>query len=524
MAVYWGDTHLNIHQKHIDSLERALEEASRHLDFLMLAYYPADYYTMPGGMMVESMGMRPEYGRSWKRILHLVRKWHRPGEFLTFPGYEWTGDRRRWGDVNVFFRGDEGDLDLSDSLPDLYKSFHGKEVLVVPHHTGYQPGERGKDWNCHDRTLSPVMEIYSAHGSSEGSRTPYPMNRNISMGPRTSAGTAREALARGLHVGFIASGDSHYNYPGVWGTGLAAVHADELSREAVWNAFFKRRVYAVTGDRILLDMRLEDAGMGDTVRVQGPVRIAVSVEGSDALDRIELIRDGRLIGTHCHADTWPKGVPDPVRFKLRVECGWGPKASKGYGDRERVWEGKLEAHGGRILSTEGCFTWPGQRIEAPTGTECDFRLRTPNTGGAVPWAEIAGPHVPTTVGAPGNQAVVFELEMPSRQTARLTMDDVEIPIVPEKVMEGSLVIPLLEESKRLTQERFGVSPSEVENPDSFYFNAWKIKIHQAFPEAAYRADRTFTDRPAKGRHHYYVRVSQLNGQIAWSSPIWADCS
>ena len=524
MAVYWGDTHLNVHEEHIDSLDLALEEGRQHLDFLMLAYYPADYYVMPEGLKVESMGMKPRYSKSWSRILHLLAECNRPGEFLTFPGYEWTGDRRRFGDVNVFFRGDQGELDLTDSLLDLYDNLREKEVLIVPHHTAYQPGERGKNWNFHDSSLSPVMEIYSAHGSSEGSRTPYPMNRNIAMGPRSTPGTARSALAQGLQLGFIASGDSHYNYPGVWGTGLAAVQADELSRKSLWEAFFKRRVYAVTGDRILLDMRLNDAYMGETVTTRGQMDIQVVVEGSDAIDRIELVRDGRIINTHCHADTWPDSVPEVVRFKLRAEFGWGPKASKGYGKQERIWNGRLMTPGGQILSNEGCFTWPGQRIERQELKECEFRLVTPNTGGTVPWAEIAGPHVPTTIGAPGNQAIVFEIEMPSAETAILKVAGMNIKIKAGEVLAGSRIIPLLDESKDLTERIFRIDSRDIESPDSFYFNAWKIKIHQAYPESAYKVQHSFRDKPGRGSHHYYIRVSQLNGQMAWSSPIWVDCA
>lgn len=30
------------------------------------------------------------------------------------------------------------------------------------------------------------------------------------------------------------------------------------------------------------------------------------------------------------------------------------------------------------------------------------------------------------------------------------------------------------------------------------------------------------DEIEAGRNWYYLRVSQLNGQYAWSSPIWVD--
>ncbi len=29
-------------------------------------------------------------------------------------------------------------------------------------------------------------------------------------------------------------------------------------------------------------------------------------------------------------------------------------------------------------------------------------------------------------------------------------------------------------------------------------------------------------KPAEGRHHYYVRVQQVDGELAWSSPLWIE--
>ena len=509
--VFWGDTHLNVHDPDANRFEQAFAEGERHLDFLMIAYYPADYYTTPEGLAVESKGASPESSGNWRLIKQLVRKYHKPGEFVTFAGYEWTGDRTRWGDVNVFHFGDDGELDLSESLGELHEHFRGRKVLVIPHHTGYLPGQRGKDWSCHDETLSPVTEIYSNHGSSEGCRTPRPLHANTSMGPRTSGGTAQDALARGLKLGFIASSDAHDCFPGVWGTGLAAVRANGLSREGIWDAFFKRRVYAVTGDRILLDFTINDCPMGGELQADGKLTITADVTGSDALDRIELIRDGRVLATHCHADTWPV-IPeeDPVRLKVRVECGWGPKPAKGFPQEEKEWAGRLSVPQGAILSVEGCFTRPGQRIGRTTERECEWRLVTHN----------ADPPPVPGMGSRGNQAVVFELEMPRRASATLAVEDIDIALRPDEILHSGRLFPLIEQARRDTQKHFGLAPDDVENRDVFFHNAWKMKLHRAAPEASYRARHVFEDVPPPGEHYYYLRVSQLNGQLAWSSPIW----
>jgi len=519
MEVFWGDTHTNIHESHMPDLERTFQEAREHLDFFMIAYYPADMYRTERGLLVESVGTRPEYEASWERVLDAVARYNDPGRFVTFPGYEWTGDRTRWGDVNIFHF-DKGELDLADSLPELHEHFRGRKALIIPHHTGYQVEDRGKDWSCHDPAFSPVTEVFSGHGSSEGCLTPIPLHRNTSMGPRTSGGTTQDGLNRGLRLGIIASNDSHYGYPGVWGCGLVAARAESLTREAIWDAFFQRRVYGVTGDRILLDFEINGCPMGGELNADGPLTIEARVTGSAALDRIELIRDGRVAATHCHADTWPV-VPegDIVRFKVRVEYGWGPKPAKGFPDEEREWNCGLALAEGRILSVEGCFTWPGQRIERVADSEAAWHLCTPNSGGSAPWTSAPGPAVPG-IGSAGNQAVVLELEMPRDAAAALTTDGEVTALKPAEMLTSSRLIAFKEEARQKVRDQFGLDPGQVENRDVFYHNAYKLKVHRAAPAPAYEVSHRFNDTPSPGTHYYYLRVTQLNGQMAWSSPIW----
>jgi hypothetical protein len=61
---------------------------------------------------------------------------------------------------------------------------------------------RFEDWDAYDAALSPVVEVYSSHGSSEGVGTPVPMADNPDMGPRTSGGTYRDALDVTRHPSF----------------------------------------------------------------------------------------------------------------------------------------------------------------------------------------------------------------------------------------------------------------------------------------------------------------------------------
>jgi hypothetical protein len=328
--VYWGDMHAQFYPSKSfgegwdEYLLTAFEEAREYVDFFPFVYYPAHYEETPEGLRTETVGWRDYYQADWERIRELVRKYNEPGELVTFIGYEWTGDRSWWGDHNVFYFDEDGPLDLAMELPDLYDNLRGRRALAIPHHTGYRVHNRGKDWDCWDPQLSPFAEIYSHHGSSEGCNTPFPMDRNGQMAPRVSGGTMQDALARGYRLGIIASNDFGGGFVGRWGTGLMAACATELTREALWEAFMDRRVYGVTGDRIRLDYRADDAFMGSVIDADGMVTLQADVVGTQALDRIEIIHNNRLIHTHCHNGTWESPESGTVHIKLPIEVGWGP--------------------------------------------------------------------------------------------------------------------------------------------------------------------------------------------------------
>jgi len=56
------------------------------------------------------------------------------------------------------------------------------------------------------------------------------------------------------------------------------------------------------------------------------------------------------------------------------------------------------------------------------------------------------------------------------------------------------------------------------------WNEQKVKFYQPVSESQYFQSFTFTDTAARGcgRDFYYVRVTQANGQMAWSSPVWVE--
>ena len=121
--------------------------------------------------------------------------------------------------------------------------------------------------------------MYSRHGLAESDQGDYPYLHD--MGPRQWEGTIQYGLELGNKFGIMASTDQHSGYPGSYGDGRIGVLAPSLTRDAIWEALRTRHVCAATGDKILIDFRLNDAFMGDVVRGNSR-RIYLNVTGEVA--------------------------------------------------------------------------------------------------------------------------------------------------------------------------------------------------------------------------------------------------
>ena len=517
----WGDMHTNVHPFQISILDRIFEAARSHLDFFPVAYYPFNSYKTQEGLALESEGQHEEFLKDWREVLSAVRRHNQPGRFITFAGYEWHGDRRRFGDHNVFYF-DEGPL-AAGTLPELYDHLRRAKGIAIPHHTGYQVSQRGKDWNYHDDDLSPFAEIFSDHGSSEGCNTPFTMNRGASMGPRVSGGTVQDGLARGYRLGIMASGDNHNGFPGVWGNGLLGVWATSLTRESLWEAWLARRVYGVTGDRIRLDFELNGHPMGSVVRSKGPADLRAEIVGCHALDRVELLRNDRVLHTYCHSGAWsvPNGA-GKVRLKMRADFGWGPSAFYGLQPAHKIWVGRLRLDGGQLLDVQGCFSCSGQHLEKLSHSECAWELQTearPYYGRPTSEMGWAGP-----AGWRNIQSLIFEWEASLTDRVQLLVNGQKVDFSVQEALGSSRLLAFKEESHSTIIQQLGISREQLDkNAEVVFHNAHKVKIHVAIPEEGHTVSFRFVDEaPPPGRNWYRLRVSQLNGQMAWSSPIWLE--
>jgi hypothetical protein len=211
-------------------------------------------------------------------------QYYEPGRFVTFLAFEW-GSWERFGDKCVYYVGTEGPWfgahQESSSTPEkLWDRLRGMQVITIPHHSKYG----GKtDWSFHDPDLQPLAEIYSTWGSSE----------------QGGEHSVQNAWGRGYKLGVIASSDTHTGTPGNEDAGLAAIWAGNLTREDLFDAMRKRRCYATTGARILLDFRLNGRRMGEVVREEKPGKreIEVLAAGTVDLDRTEIVKNNEVVHT-----------------------------------------------------------------------------------------------------------------------------------------------------------------------------------------------------------------------------------
>jgi hypothetical protein len=515
--VFWGEAHDNTYQ--FSSMPAGIDEvfrrAATHLNFYAAAYYTAcaDAFVEGGhlsetdahhGLILEGWKEKTRLDREWSEVQEVSRKMNRPGEFVTFPGYEWQGDGSS-GDHNVYSLREGLPIFRVDTVAELYGCLKDHDALAIPHHTAYRPGRRGRDWSVYDERLSPFAEIYSIHGCSETDEELIGLRQNSHMGPAQGGGTYQDALDRGYHLGAMCSTDNWGDMPGHYGNGLMACLAEELSRESLWRAFKERRVYGVTGDRILIDFRVNGAVMGSIIQGEGKRVIEVRVTGSDALDRVEILRNGKVIETHCHQGRWDLPKPgERSRFKIRIEAGWGPGSNE-LDVPDRKWHGELTLDRGRIIGFEPCWISPGQ-------------IRPKLHGGRVTFDMVSSSkHVKER----HQNADLFEFESELNDTLRLKLNGLEEKTTVADLASRSRILWYREECVKMLEERAGLEPESPERDDVYYIMAYLAKMHRIIPEAGYSAALSFEDdEPLKGETHYRVRVEQRNGQRAWSSPIW----
>jgi len=301
---------------------------------------PGDYYRYArevSGLDIAALtdhadhGLIPIKGKTWKCIKDAANNMYDPGHFVTFLGFEWTN----WvyGHRNVYYRDGDGPVfrsfDPASNTPEkLWQLISSYEAMTVAHHVG--GGAMPTDWSIPPGPKEWLVEICSIQGSSEyygGEACIYAPHKGHFV---------RDALARGYKLGIIGSGDTHDGHPGQRSvnaqvTGLLGVYAAELTREAVWEAFRKRRVYGTSGPKIILNFRVCDSPMGSEIEwpaSKKTVPIALRAVCCDKIARIEILRNETPIFVEKNEGEYgvyaailiedPEPLPGTSRYYARV--------------------------------------------------------------------------------------------------------------------------------------------------------------------------------------------------------------
>jgi len=240
---------------------------------------------------------------TWEKTAQAVREFHRPGEFVTFLGFEWTTNT--YGDKCVYFFDDRAPFRVFPAdQKGLYRSLARERALIVTHTMMGVTGVRGPRWDLADPQYEKVMENASEHGVREYGGNDYPICDQDAIIPAflVKSNLAAGVLARGLRLGFVAGADDHSGKPGSGNQGilrcgidgLTAVRGLTLDRETIFAALERRASYATTGARMLLDFSVNGQGMGSEVMVadvEAGRLIRAEVYGEAPVKEVAVVRD-----------------------------------------------------------------------------------------------------------------------------------------------------------------------------------------------------------------------------------------
>lgn len=401
-----------------------------------------------------------------------AERFYMPGRFVTFHGYEWSGNTPAGGDHNVYYLGDgpirrsshtevddKRDVD-SDCYPidRLYRANDGRDdVIITPH-----IGGRRANLAYHDPALEPAIEIASQWGRFEW--------------------FAREALERGMRVAFIGGSDDHSGRPG-WSAATLAHHgvrggltgylAADLTREAIWDALKSRRCYGTSGARIILDVAVDGHRMGSEPDLTGTPEISVRALGTAPIERIELRRGLETIYTHS-------ALPEPQPEEpWRIRFAWRGARNR---DRTRAldWTGGLTVWNGRITNVED-YAIDNVRDGVSGWDTTSVNWRSHTCGD---W-----------------DGVILNLD--GDEHTRL-----------------DFVTPSMRFSCGLSDLASG--PLERRGPG---LEQQVVVQRLAHRDGPHDVDFTWRDSsPHPGLNPYWIWVTQTDGELAWSTPVYASWS
>jgi hypothetical protein len=276
----------------------------------------------------------------------------------------------------------------------------------------------------------------------------------------------------GRRFGIVASSD-HGN-----GQAYACVLAGKLERDAVFDALHARRTYGATTKGMLIDFRVGDALMGEETALDGPAKLSLQVKGTAELADVVVFKDGKVLWSL--RDGAPKLASSyaPVRLELEAAVAAGDAL-------------KLE------LQVAGA-TFEPLVMRSKLGVKR-----------SIPGWEAEGETA--TFELPANAATTrFPVHcfVPPGATLVVRGPDGEQKIALDRPADGG---PLLR----------GTTAGGKEWRLDLVLGDAAIDATKSLGTREFR--REWTDETASAASSwYYARMIQVDGEIAWSSPIFTQ--
>jgi len=410
---------------------------------------------------------------TWSKVNEAVKKYHEPKKYVTFLGYEWSGTTPAGGDYNIYYLNDDQPIHRSyhwqigmqnadgtdrNPITKLWQEFLGRDDVMAIPHVG---GRYGNLDMCSEN-LVHLLEIHSHHGTFEW--------------------FFEDALKKGLKLGIIAASDDHTCRPGLsYPTrqisrslasfdvigGYTGVYAQELTRQSLWDAFALRHTYGTTGERIVLKVNCGDAMMGDEISLDEPPKIDIKAFATDDIMDVQIMRDTQVI--YSLADKWPKN-------KNVVRILWSGVRSKSR-PKKVNWDGGLSVQGGSIKSCKAVAF--NQADEGVTLMSNQLAVWKSNTSGDIDGIELELNYDDSTTLSFSSPQTCFGIKMSNLQ------------------------------EQKIIKQAGGINQ--------------KVEIDFVPMQTSKQAEFSFTDERIKsGQNAYWVKLTQNDGHMAWSSPIYIN--
>ncbi|MBT3346759.1 MAG: DUF3604 domain-containing protein [Gemmatimonadetes bacterium] len=457
--LFWGDVHAGQGELGcgIGSIPHHFDFA-RHVAGLQFATHQANDHHITLDM--------------WQMMREQSWTANEDGAFVAWLGCEWSAETPPGGDRNVIYHDDDPRLrrsgrffteDVADPEPDLetateFLAAMKHENVLINMHAGGRP----TNLDFHEPKIERLAEIHSTHGTSEW--------------------FFLDALSRGYRVGITAGSDGVVGRPGAdhpgsrlirnVRSGVTAVYAEELTQESVYDALRARRTYATTGERMLLNVTVDGQAMGSEFDTAGEPLIELSVEGTQAIERVDLLCGTEVLSSWNIAQP---GTGDQIRLL------WGGTESCGSAPAQRAfWDGELRLRGGSVSHFETVgFCSPNDTVKLLDASHLQW----------------------TSVTAGNRMGLILDLQTDGDTVGSFRSGPVTFGFGLNQISRAPLVVDAGGVSRHVTLSRA---------PD---------------PDGPRRVELSFRDtRQATGSCPYWVRVVQIDQHQAWSSPVYVTRS